>query len=133
MGHQAFVSVGEMASTCQFVSSSESRSTLSVVLLRRGLLHIAWVGDSKVVLGRLASSPANISHGACSSDTIARHPLAPVPHPELRAIELTADQDASNDVPQLCSGISAAFVHQNRGSFSPRGFLLTASMGMVDS
>lgn len=56
--YQTFVSVGEMVATCQYVDASWSGSTLSSVLLREGLLHLAWVGDSKAVLGRLqASSP----------------------------------------------------------------------------
>merc|ERR1712176_1270315 len=35
------------------VDASDSGGTLSAVLLRDGFLHVAWVGDSKVVLGRL--------------------------------------------------------------------------------
>jgi len=55
--HQAFLSVGEMAATCQFVDATVSGSTLSAVLLREGVLNVAWVGDSKAVLGRLAARP----------------------------------------------------------------------------
>eukprot|EP00927_Polykrikos_kofoidii_P072773 TRINITY_DN68866_c0_g1_i1.p1 TRINITY_DN68866_c0_g1~~TRINITY_DN68866_c0_g1_i1.p1 ORF type:complete len:483 (-),score=63.09 TRINITY_DN68866_c0_g1_i1:48-1496(-) len=53
--YQSFVSVGEMVSTCQYVDVSTSYASLSAVLLRDGVLHVAWVRDSKVVLGRLAA------------------------------------------------------------------------------
>lgn len=56
--HQAFLAVGEMASSCQFVDASASGGTLSAVLLRDGFLHVSWVGDSKVVLGRFTARPA---------------------------------------------------------------------------
>lgn len=56
--YQSFVSVGEMATTCQFVDASNSGGTLSAALLRDGFLHVAWVGDSKVVLGRLDNTPS---------------------------------------------------------------------------
>jgi len=55
--YQAFVSAGEMATTCQVIDTSVSGGTLSAALLREGLLHVAWVGDSKAVLGRLAAKP----------------------------------------------------------------------------
>lgn len=55
--YQSFVSVGEMASTCQFIDASTSGGTMSAVLMREGILHVSWVGDSKVVLGRVAAKP----------------------------------------------------------------------------
>eukprot|EP00428_Durinskia_dybowskii_P010403 CAMPEP_0170308022 /NCGR_PEP_ID=MMETSP0116_2-20130129/54442_1 /TAXON_ID=400756 /ORGANISM="Durinskia baltica, Strain CSIRO CS-38" /LENGTH=241 /DNA_ID=CAMNT_0010560187 /DNA_START=66 /DNA_END=787 /DNA_ORIENTATION=+ len=52
---QAFVAAGEMVTSCQFIDASSSGATLSTALLRDGLLHVAWVGDAKIVLGRLDS------------------------------------------------------------------------------
>eukprot|EP00928_Gymnodinium_smaydae_P036271 TRINITY_DN25373_c0_g1_i1.p1 TRINITY_DN25373_c0_g1~~TRINITY_DN25373_c0_g1_i1.p1 ORF type:complete len:549 (-),score=74.83 TRINITY_DN25373_c0_g1_i1:104-1693(-) len=55
--HQAYLSISEMVTTCQYVDATHSGSTLATVLLRDGLLHVAWVGDSKAVLGRVAARP----------------------------------------------------------------------------
>lgn len=51
---QSFVRVGEMIGSCQFLDADVSGATLSTILVRAGRLHIAWIGDSKVVVGRLA-------------------------------------------------------------------------------
>lgn len=128
--YQSFVSVGEMASSCQFIDASMSGGTLSAVLLRDGYLHIAWIGDSKVVLGRLASKdPGSIGVGAASGPKQRGNPgvtsraqvAAPVAShsalPLLRAVELTSDHsvvesstDAGKDMTTPRSrGLARAF------------------------
>jgi len=102
--YQSFLSVGEMASSCQFIDASISGGTLSAVLLRDGYLHIAWIGDSKIVLGRLAAKePGNSGAGAVNSQRqrgnvgvtsraqVKGPAVAPSALPLLRAVELTSD------------------------------------------
>merc|ERR1712232_1456387 len=73
--YQTFVSAAEMAETCQFVDASVSGGTFSAAMLREGYLHVAWVGDSKVVIGRVDSgaqrSPS--SPAACRSMNVGLH------------------------------------------------------------
>mmetsp|Transcript_24553 Transcript_24553/g.68327 ORF Transcript_24553/g.68327 Transcript_24553/m.68327 type:complete len:519 (-) Transcript_24553:35-1591(-) len=128
--YQSFLSVGEMVSTCQYVDASASGSTLTAALLREGLLHVAWVGDSKAVLGRFrARPPAHAATGTASIDSTSsshmRTSTTAQPHAFggaplqavdsvgsagqvsfLHAVELTADHIAKDDLdnPRRSSG-----------------------------
>eukprot|EP00927_Polykrikos_kofoidii_P050275 TRINITY_DN44193_c0_g1_i1.p1 TRINITY_DN44193_c0_g1~~TRINITY_DN44193_c0_g1_i1.p1 ORF type:complete len:476 (-),score=67.56 TRINITY_DN44193_c0_g1_i1:534-1961(-) len=55
--YESFLLSSGIASSlgCDENDKSGSRSDLSVALLRDGYLHVAWDGNSKVVLGRLAA------------------------------------------------------------------------------
>lgn len=111
--HHAFVAVGEMASSCQFVDAGESGGTLSAALLRPGVLHVAWVGDSKVVLGRSVARPseAELSEPAAAiwnrhSGKLDAYHLPPASAagprgllPRVRAVEITSDHVAPDAAP----------------------------------
>lgn len=114
--YEAYLAAGEAAAA---ISSSASRSTMGVALLRDGFLHVAWAGGAKVVLGRLAAqaqaAPPAANMGAGIPGTILRPasrrrpgapplpqavagPRAPAvaPPPILRAVDLMAPgEDAS--------------------------------------
>lgn len=138
--HQSFVAAGEMSSTCQFVDSSFSGGTLSVAMLRDSLLHIAWVGDSKIVLGRLAARPGQPTQDKVSQPQNGASPLRPVngrrrttpggqrraaptreggptgPAPLLRAVELTSEQIATP--PDKAAGGTGAGSASGSGAWS---------------
>lgn len=51
--YQAFVAVAEMSSNCHYLDPSATRgSSLAATFLKEGVLHIAWTGEAKAVLGR---------------------------------------------------------------------------------
>jgi len=93
--HQSFLAVGEMASSCDFVDASASGGTLSTALLSRGLLHVAWVGDSKVILGRLdPDCKAGQQLGVpCVADCATVETATTL---RLRAVELTTDHTTTS-------------------------------------
>lgn len=97
--HQAFIAASEMVTTCQFADPTDSGSALSVVLLREGFLHVAWLGDIQVVLGRLKTAgqqcPATASPLAkeVAVKTSSSHGARTQPA-QLRAVQLTASGGA---------------------------------------
>jgi len=89
--HQSFLAVGEMVSSCDFVDASASGGTLSAAMLSHGLLHVAWVGDSKVILGRLdpgCKAGQQIGVPFAVGSATAGKSAMPL---RLRAVELTSD------------------------------------------
>lgn len=124
----------------------ESNSALSLVLLRDEFLHIAWAGDAKIVLGRLASkaplpsrkAPEPVTHPAGSALRLASRHRPGVgskpkegyvnsqqmklalqfdgPPPILRAVDLTAESSDSARGPGIAAGDSAGGGGKRRDS-----------------
>lgn len=110
---QSFVRLGEMIGSCQFLDADISGATLTALLVRSGRLHIAWIGDSKVVVGRLTEAVPKV-------ETLAQPQVHRGPPLQMRHVEMTRDHtfnaDAQSDVRQICNsedrGLSRALGHR---------------------
>lgn len=106
--YQSFVAVSEKATSCQYLDMNNSGGMLSIVLLRDQVLHVAWVGDCKVVLGRLAAQPGSTRdvgafHGRSPEESVRR--LGPKQHHQ---IAQALDTAHSQMVPPLAAEAGCA-------------------------
>lgn len=152
--HQSYGTVAEMVATCQYIDASHSGSSLCSVFLRGGMLHVAWVGTCKVVLGRVAAR-GDATPIATQQTGGSLVPVRPVgrkagglpppqralgaevaagagssPPPLLRAVDLTAasqSPDAAVASQQSFEPDSVAFGESHTGARRGFGHLVDAS------
>lgn len=88
--YQSFVRVGEMIGSCQFLNPDVSGATLTAILMRARRLHVAWIGDSKVVVGRLAEDVPKL-------ESFSKSQVYRGPPPAVKHVEITRDHRFDQD------------------------------------
>merc|ERR1719160_543847 len=87
-----------MIGSCQFLNPDVSGATLTAILMRARRLHVAWIGDSKVVVGRLAEDVPKLE--SFSKSQVHRGPPPAVKHVDItRAHTFDQDPDSRPQVP----------------------------------